>query len=126
MALMVIDAVGLFIYVMALRLFSVYNLSIKFAAFLIGFGPIITLTFIRYMTALATKLPLDQLIVSTEVAVAFTQLLIALIILYKLQQKDENDLTDWFMIAVVGALINYVLLPYIVPTIVVYWPYLSS
>lgn len=114
---MIIDAVGLFVYVLALRFCSAYDINAKLTAVLIGFGPIILLTTIRYITAFALGLPVDRLIAPSDIVVAIAQTIVAFFIVYKLQQKDDNDLTSWFMVAIAGAMTNYALIPYVVPMI---------
>jgi heme/copper-type cytochrome/quinol oxidase subunit 4 len=117
---MSIDAIGVFVYIVVLRIQAVYDLSIKRTAIMIGFGPLVMLTAIRFITAVALSQPVNQLITPASVFIAIVQLVASFFILHKLQQADDNDLTSWFIIAALGAIVNYALIPYIVPLLIVF------
>ncbi len=116
---MSIDAIGIFVYVVVLRYISVFDLSIKFSAITIGVMPLILKAAYGYVTSGTYNLPLYRFIVPTDIVIALAQLITTFIVLYIMQQK-EDDTSSWFMIAVIGAGINYTLIPFVIPMFVSY------
>lgn len=112
-----IDPIGLLVYAIMVRAFGVYNLSIKFSALIVGVAPLVIAKLINFISLRIYDLPLRQLLAPSDIVITLLQLVVAFFVFYMLRQRDD-DLAAWFAIFIVGASVNYMLIPYLVPIFV--------
>jgi len=116
---MSIDGIGLLVYAVMIRAFGKYNLSIKFSAITVGVAPFVINKIIAFIMLRIYNSPIEKLFVPADIVISLLQLIVAFIIFYMMQQRDD-DLVSWFTVAIFGAGINYMLIPYVVPMFVSY------
>ena len=107
---MMVDAVGLIVYMVMVRALDKFDLGTKFTALTIGVAPLVLNGIYRGTTGSVYHKPLNSMFDSYEIISAVIQLLIAFIIVHQLVRNEEN-IGAWYTVAIIGGAVSYAFVP---------------
>lgn len=110
---MFIDAIGLLVYAVMLKVSSKYDMGVIRAALITGISPIAINGAYRGIITLIYHKSLLTIFAPYELVTYDIQLLVVFVIFYFLKRNDDS-LGVWFIIAALGAFVCYAFVPSVV------------
>jgi hypothetical protein len=107
---MMVDAIGLIVYIVMLWSFNKFDLGIKFTALTIGIAPVLLNGIYRAIMASIYHKSLNGLFAPYEIIAAVVQLVFAFIIV-RLLERNEESIGAWFTVAIIGGAVSYAFVP---------------
>lgn len=107
---MMVDAVGLIVYIVMVRALDKFDLGTKFTALTIGITPLVLNGAYRAITGSIYHKSLTSMFDSYEIISAVIQLILAFIIV-RLLVRNEESIGAWYTVAIVGGAVSYAFVP---------------
>lgn len=107
---MVIDVLGMIVYIVVLYLYINFNLNIRLSAILMGAVPLVFKAIYKGIAAASYGGSFFLALSPSDIVIFIAEILSSLVILTYLQRSDE-DTHGWLFIALFGAVVSYVLIP---------------